>query len=220
LQLAASTEIKSEHPIAQAIVRKAFHQSIPLLSISQFNSISGRGVIASYIDRRIFVGSPRSISNALPILSILQSRIFELESEGKTVVAVFVEDNLAGLIAVADTMRENAKYVIYEIQHKMKKDVILMSGDNNKTANAIAKQAGIKIVLSEVLPEEKALQIKKLQYQGRNVVMIGDGINDAPALSQADIGIAMGSGTDIAKSSGHVIFMKRFVSSSIRFGHR
>jgi P-type Cu+ transporter len=209
LQLSASTEIKSEHPIAQAIVRKASHLSIPMLNISEFNSISGHGIVSSYLNKRIFVGSPRvNHINNVPIPPILQSKIAELESDAKTVVAVFVQDDIAGLIAVADTLRENAQHVIYEIQHKMKKDVILMSGDNEKTVNAIAKQAGIIKVLSEVRPEAKALEIKKLQDQGRKVVMVGDGINDAPALTQADVGIAMGSGTDIAMSSGHVILMK------------
>jgi Cu+-exporting ATPase len=132
-----------------------------------------------------------------------------LESEGKTVVAVFVEDKLAGLIAVADTLRDNAEHVIAEIQHNMRKnDIILMTGDNQRTANAIAKKLGIQKVLSQVLPESKALEIKKLQDQGKKVVMVGDGINDAPALTQANIGIAIDSGTDVALSSGHIILMK------------
>ena len=139
----------------------------------------------------------------------MQTKITDLESEGKTVVAVFIEDKLAGLIAVADTLRDNAEHVIAEIQHKMKKnDIILMTGDNQRTANAIAKKLGIQKVLSQVLPESKALEIKKLQDQGKKVVMVGDGINDAPALTQADIGIAIGSGTDVALSSGHIILMK------------
>ena len=130
----------------------------------------------------------------------MQSKITELESEGKTVVAVFVEDKLAGLIAVADTLRENAKYMIDEIRRMEQKEynVILMSGDNERTATSIAKELGISNVLAEVLPATKAQKIKELQNQGRKVAMIGDGMNDVPALTQADIGIAMGSGTDIA----------------------
>ena len=113
------------------------------------------------------------------------------------------------MIAVADTLRDNAEHVIAEIQHNMKKnDIILMTGDNQRTANAIAKKLGIQKVLSQVLPESKALEIKKLQDQGKKVIMVGDGINDAPALTQADIGIAIGSGTDVALSSGHIILMK------------
>ena len=223
LQLAASAEIKSEHPIAQAITRKATEKSIPTLKVSEFNSLTGHGVVASYFEKTIFVGNPRinndgndnnnnnnnNKNNELIIPENLQTKITDLESEGKTVVAVFIEDILVGLIAVADTLRENANHVIAEIQHKMKKnDIILMTGDNQRTANAIAKKLGIQKVLSQVLPESKALEIKKLQDQGKKVVMVGDGINDAPALTQADIGIAIGSGTDVALSSGHIILMK------------
>jgi P-type Cu+ transporter len=209
LQLAASAEIKSEHPIAQAIVRKATEKSIPTLKVSEFNSLTGHGVVASYFEKRIFVGNLRKNDNGTVISQNSLLRIANLESEGKTVVAVFVEDKLAGLIAVADTLRDNAEHVIAEIQHNMKKkDLILMSGDNERTANTIAKKLGIQKVLSQVLPESKALEIKKLQDQGKKVVMVGDGINDAPALTQADIGIAIGSGTDVALSSGHIILMK------------
>jgi Cu+-exporting ATPase len=209
LQLAASAEIKSEHPIAQAIVRKAAEKSIPTLKVSEFNSLTGHGVVASYFEKRIFVGSLRKNDNGTVISQNSLLRIANLESEGKTVVAVFVEDKLVGLIAVADTLRDNAEHVIAEIQHNMKKnDIILMTGDNQRTANAIAKKLGIQKVLSQVLPESKALEIKKLQDQGKKVVMVGDGINDAPALTQADIGIAIGTGTDAALSSGHIILMK------------
>jgi P-type Cu+ transporter len=209
LQLAASAEIKSEHPIAQAIVRKASEKSIPTLRVSEFNSLTGHGVVASYFERRIFVGNLRKNCNGTVISQNSLLRIANLESEGKTVVVVFVEDKLVGLIAVADTLRDNAEHVIAEIQHNMKKkDVILMSGDNKRTANTIAKKLGINKVLSEVLPESKALEIKKLQDQGKKVIMVGDGINDAPALTQADIGIAIGTGTDAALSSGHIILMK------------
>ena len=209
LQLAASAEIKSEHPIAQAITRKATEKSIPTLKVSEFNSLTGHGVVASYFEKTIFVGNLRKNDNGTAISQNSLLRIANLESEGKTVVAVFIEDKLAGLIAVADTLRDNAEHVIAEIQHNMKKnDIILMTGDNQRTANTIAKKLGIQRVLSQVLPESKALEIKKLQDQGKKVVMVGDGINDAPALTQADIGIAIGSGTDVALSSGHIILMK------------
>ena len=209
LQLAASAEIKSEHPIAQAITRKATEKSIPTLKVSEFNSLTGHGVVASYFEKTIFVGNLRKNDNGTAISQNSLLRIANLESEGKTVVAVFVEDKLVGLIAVADTLRDNAEHVIAEIQHNMKKnDIILMTGDNQRTANTIAKKLGIQKVLSQVLPESKTLEIKKLQDQGKKVVMVGDGINDAPALTQADIGIAIGSGTDVALSSGHIILMK------------
>jgi Cu+-exporting ATPase len=144
----------------------------------------------------------------------MQSKITELESEGKTVVAVFEDKQLVGLIAVADTLRENAKYAIDEIRrmNQNKYNIILMGGDNEKTATAIAKELGISNVLAEVLPATKTQKIKELQNQGRKVAMIGDGINDAPALTQADKGIAMGSGTDIAMSAGNVILVKSNLS--------
>jgi P-type Cu+ transporter len=225
LQLASSVEIGSEHPIAKAIVNKAIEQSIPTLEVSEFNSLSGYGVMASYLEKRIFVGSlSRSNSNkGTTIPQKSQSKITELESEGKTVVAIFVEDRLAGLIAVADTLRGNTKYMIDEIKRMEQKryNIILMSGDNERIARAIAKELGISNVLAEVLPATKAQKIKKLQNQGRKVAMIGDGINDAPALTQGDIGMAMGSGTDIAMSAGNVILIKsdlNHVVSVLRIG--
>ncbi len=226
LQLASSAEIKSEHPIAQAIVKKAYGQSIPVLKVSDFNSISGHGVVASYLQKRIFVGSPRELNNnnCNSVTEMyperLQSKIIDLEAEDKTVVTVYFENKLVGLIAVADTLRENAKYLVDEIKN-MNKDIILMTGDNQTTANAIAKKLGIMNVLAQVLPETKAEEIKKLQNQGKVVAMVGDGINDAPALTQSDIGIAMGSGTDVAVSSGHIILMKsdlRYVISALKIG--
>jgi P-type Cu+ transporter len=211
LQLASSVEIKSEHPLAQAIVRKGSERLIKPLEISEFRSVSGSGVLASLQEERIFVGNvigrrnESDLQGSVP--EAIKNKITKLESEGKTVVGVFVEGKLAGLISIADTIRDNARQVIDEIK-KMNKDVILMSGDNNRTANSIAKQLAINIVMAEVSPEKKAMEITKLQSQGKKVMMIGDGINDAPALTQSDIGIAMGSGTDVAISSGHVILMK------------
>lgn len=213
LQIASSLENRSEHPIAQAIINKASEQSIPTLEVSQFNSISGHGIMAFYQEKRIFVGSPTTsiattLNNGSSIIpQRLQSEISKLEAEGKTVVAVYIEDKLLGLIAVADTLREDAKHTIDEIK-QMNKEVILISGDNERTANAIANKLGINNVLAQVMPETKAQEVKKLQDQGKKVAMIGDGINDAPALTQADVGIAMSSGTDVAMSSGHVILMK------------
>jgi Cu+-exporting ATPase len=205
-------EFELLHPIAKAIVNKAKELSIPTLDVSEFNSISGYGIVASHLEKKIFVGSPNrnNSNNGTTVPQKLQSTITEVESEGKIVVAIFVEDKLAGVIAVADTLRENAKYMIDEIKRMegKKYNIILMSGDNERTATAIAKELGISNVLAEVLPATKAQKIKELQNQGRKVAMIGDGINDAPALTQADIGIAMGSGTDIAMSAGNIILIK------------
>ena len=211
LQLASSVEIKSEHPIAQSIVKKATEQTITPLEISEFLSVSGSGVLASFQKKKVFVGNVLGRGNDSDhqgyVPDDIKNKITYLESEGKTVVGMFIEDNLTGLIAIADTLRDNARYVIDEIK-KMHKDVILMSGDNNRTATAIAGELGIDVVMAEVSPENKATEIVKLQNQGKKVMMIGDGINDAPALTQANIGIAMGSGTDVAISSGHIILMK------------
>jgi P-type Cu+ transporter len=205
LQLATSLEIQSEHPIAQAIVQKASEQSITSLEISGFRSVSGAGVLASFQKKKLFVGSVTGKGNNER--EAIKNKIANLQSEGKTVIGVFIEDKLVGLIAVADTLRSNAKYLINEIK-KMNKEVILMSGDNNRTANTIARQLGINKVMAQISPENKAAEIVKMQNEGKKVMMVGDGINDAPALTQADIGVAMGSGTDVAISSGHVILMK------------
>jgi Cu+-exporting ATPase len=169
--------------------------------------------MATYLKRRIFVGSPtgskdRDTTTAAPTIpESMQARIIDLESQGKTVVTVFVDNRLAGVIVVADTIRDNTNSIINEIKDS-EKQIVLMSGDKERTAQAIAKKLGIQNVLAQVLPETKAYEIKKLQDQGRTVAMVGDGVNDAPALTQADVGIAMGSGTDVAMASGHVILMK------------
>jgi len=205
LQLAYSAEIRSEHPIANAIVKRAKEGDITTLDLSEFKAVSGHGVLAYSTGKRIFVGGPRHHKITIP--QTMRQRISDLESEGKTVVVVTLNDNLAGIIAVADTLRDNAKQVIDEIK-RMGKNVILMSGDNQRVAHVIGKDLGIDNVLAEVLPETKAQEVEKLQREGKKVIMVGDGINDAPALTQADVGIAIGSGTDVAMAAGHVILMK------------
>lgn len=205
LQLAYSVEVRSEHPIAHAIVKKAKEENIAVLEFSEFNAISGQGVLANYAEKKIFVGGP--LYHKVDISQTMKNRISTLESNGKTVIVVILDDALVGIIAVADTLRDNAKQVIDEIKN-MGKNVILMSGDNKRTANAIGQALEIDNVLAEVLPEAKAYEVKKLQIQGKKVIMVGDGINDAPALTQADVGIAIGSGTDVAMAAGHVILIK------------
>jgi P-type Cu+ transporter len=225
LQLASSVELKSEHPIAQAIVKKASEKGIPPLPVTEFIAIAGNGVIAKYKEDKIFVGSPQLYRNTITTNDNYyqnssssssqeqklhsKSKIFELEAQGKTVVTVFISDKLIGIIAVADTLRDDAISVVKQIQ-SMGKQVILLTGDNERTAKAIAKKLNIENVLSDVLPQSKAEKIKNLQEQKdkKKVAMVGDGINDALALTQADIGIAMSSGTDVAISSGHVILVK------------
>ena len=205
LQLASSVEARSEHPIAHAIVSKSSEQKIPNLDVTHFSAMSGYGITASYQHRRIFVGKPNA--DGIKILESFQKKIEDLESEGKTVVLVCLEDDVAGIIAISDTIRENARHVIDDIKN-MKLEVVLLSGDNQRTVQSVAQKLGIPNVLANVLPDMKSEQIKKLQREGKKVAMVGDGINDAPALTQADIGIAMGSGTDVAMSAGHVILMK------------
>ncbi len=227
LQIASSSEIKSEHPIAQAIVKKACEKNISFLETSDFNAISGQGIVAKYQQKSIFVGNPRTMTRTITaniaimdnnnylqptiIPKRLESKIFELESEGKTVVTVFIEDKIIGLIAVADILREDAVDIVKQL-HLMGKEIILLSGDNERTATAIAKKIGIKNVFSQALPQGKVDKIKGLQNEKKVVAMVGDGINDAPALTQADVGIAMSSGTDIAMNAGHVILMKNDLS--------
>ena len=218
LRFAYSVEIKSEHPIALAIINKAEERSIRLLEVNTFSSISGNGVLASYQQTKVFVGSPhnllavqsdndKNVGRTQRISKNMQTRIDELEAEGKTVVAVFVDDKLVGLIAVADTLRINADIIVKEIK-KLGKNTILLSGDNKRTTSAIAKKVGIDEFMAQLLPQDKEQVISKLKSEGKVVMMIGDGINDAPALAQADIGIAIGSGTDVAIASGHIILMK------------
>lgn len=167
--------------------------------------MSGHGIMAVYQQRKIFVGKPNT--NSVKISESLQKKIEGLEFEDKTVVLVCIENDLIGIIAVSDSVRENAKHVIDDITN-LGLGVVLLSGDNQRTVKSVAQRLGISTVLANVLPDEKSGQIRKLQEQGKKVAMIGDGINDAPALTQADIGIAMGSGTDVAMSAGHIILMK------------
>jgi Cu+-exporting ATPase len=206
LQLASSAESRSEHPVAQAIVAGARQRGISTLEVTDFSSVTGQGIVA-VLSRtgKLFVGSPRIVEGQLS--EDMKNKIEQLELEGKTVVAVVVNSQPAGAIAVADTLRDNASEIVNMIKQRGT-DIVLMSGDNERTAKAVAKKVGIDRVLAPISPEAKAQGIRRLQAEGRKVAMIGDGINDAPALTQANVGIAMGSGTDIAMSSGHVILMK------------
>jgi Cu+-exporting ATPase len=230
LQITASSEIKSEHPIAQAIVKKANEKKINLLEVSEFNTMAGTGITAVYDQKRILAVNPRvgnsrtgdhNDDDGITLspyqqenLKEIELEITKLESEGKTVVTIFVEKKLIGLIAVADTIRDNTISIVKEIK-SMGKDVILLSGDNQRTSQAIAKKIGIDNVFSEMLPHQKVEKIKSLQGGNHAVAMVGDGINDAPALTQADVGIAIGSGTDVAKEAGHIILIKNNLSDIV-----
>ncbi|MEW5841505.1 MAG: copper-translocating P-type ATPase [Thermoproteota archaeon] len=205
LQIASSTESKSEHPIAQAIVASAYKKGIRILEVSDFVSLTGRGVVSVLRNKKVFVGNPKHVEPSLAEQERID--IKKMESQGKTVVVVSLDGKSVGAVAVADTLRENAAQTVSQLQ-KLGIEVILMSGDNERTARAIAEKVGIERVFASVPPERKAEEVRKMQAEGRKVAMIGDGINDAPALTQADVGMAMGSGTDIAMSSGHVILVK------------
>ncbi|WP_148686793.1 heavy metal translocating P-type ATPase [Candidatus Nitrosocosmicus hydrocola] len=222
LQMAASSEIKSEHPIGQAIVKKANEKKIALLEVSEFNTMTGHGITAMQNQKRILAVSPRAHGfitqsdnkNTLyknKDIKEMDSTITKLELEGKTVVTIFVDEKLIGLIAVADTIRDESFSIVKQIK-SMGKEVILLSGDNQRTSNAIAKKIGIDNVFAEMLPHQKVEKIQSLQDKNHVVAMVGDGINDAPALTQADIGIAIGSGTDVAKEAGHILLIKNNLS--------
>jgi Cu+-exporting ATPase len=206
IKIAAIAEIGSEHPIGEAIVNYAKKMKIKIPKASKYEAVAGKGIKAKYLGNWIFVGSRRFMKENDVNIGELDEKMEELE-EGKTCVIVAWKKQAIGIVAVADTLKEFSKETV-EILHKMKKKVGIITGDNEKVAKAIAKQLNIDYVLAEVLPADKANEIKKLQKEGRIVAAVGDGINDAPMLAQADVGIAVGSGTDIAMETGDIILIK------------
>ncbi|MBI4288818.1 MAG: copper-translocating P-type ATPase [Chloroflexi bacterium] len=207
LRLAAVAEKNSEHPLGEAIIRAARGRGLDIPDASSFEAIPGHGVRAELKGRSVLLGNRLLIkSNGINGDGLL-ARAEALETQGKTVMFVAVDGKAVGLIAVADTLKENSAEAVAAL-HRMGIEVAMITGDNQRTAYAIARQVGIDRVLAEVLPQDKAEEARKLQAQGKRVAMVGDGINDAPALAQADVGIAIGSGTDVAKETGHVILIK------------
>ncbi len=206
LQLAASAEKNSEHPLGQAIVRGAQEKSLALLEAENFNSITGQGIEAQIAGLSVFVGNRKMMEEKNISVKELEKDADKLAEEGKTPVFVATDGQPAGIVAVADVVKKSSRAAI-ESLHKMGIEVAMITGDNKKTAEAIARQVGIDRVLAEVLPQDKAFEVKKLQQEGRKVAMVGDGINDAPALAQSDIGIAIGSGTDVAMESADIVLM-------------
>ena len=207
LALAASAEKGSEHPLGEAIVKEAEDKNLELKKIEDFKAVPGHGIEVTIEGKDILLGNKKlMIENNIDIES-LHAESDNLAAEGKTPMYIAINNKLSGIIAVADTVKENSKAAIEELK-KMNVKVAMITGDNKKTAEAIAKSVGIDMVLAEVLPEDKANEVKKLQEKNRKVAMVGDGINDAPALVQADVGIAIGSGTDVAIESADIVLMK------------
>ena len=207
LQLASMAEKNSEHPLGEAIVKQAMERKIDVVDPEFFNAIPGYGVEVKHQGKQIFLGNRKLMEiNSINITS-LEEKMKTLEQEGKTAMLVAVNGKAAGLVAVADTLMEHSAEAVKTLQ-KMGLEVVMLTGDNERTAKAIASQVGVNRVLAEVLPGDKASEIKRLQDEGKKVAMVGDGINDAPALAQADIGIAVGSGTDVAMETGDIVLVK------------
>jgi Cu+-exporting ATPase len=207
LQLAATAEKNSEHPLGEAIVKKASGQGIKVEDPEYFNAIPGQGVEVKHNGDRILLGNRKLMETSNIDVGKLEAEMKALEEDGKTAMLLAVNGKPAGLIAVADTLKENSTEAVKTLR-KMGLEVVMITGDNKRTADAIARQAGVDRVLAEVLPGEKAAEIKRLQAEGKVVAMVGDGINDAPALAQANIGIAVGSGTDVALETGDIVLIK------------
>ncbi|MCY7018304.1 heavy metal translocating P-type ATPase [Streptococcus sanguinis] len=206
LQLIASAEQHSEHPLAQAILEAAEEEGLDLLPVSHFEAIVGRGLSAQVEGRQLLVGNESLMKEKNIDSSAFQEQLLELSQEGKTAMFVAVDGQLAGIIAVADEMKSSSLSAVQELQ-SMGLEVIMLTGDREETATAIAQKAGIPKVIAGVLPDGKAAAIKDLQEAGKKLAMVGDGINDAPALVQADVGIAIGSGADVAIESADVVLM-------------
>ena len=208
--LSASAETGSEHPLARAVVEKGKEQG-QLAQPQNFKAVSGMGIHASVDQdgrsRVIDIGNLTYMNHLNVDVSMYKEQLEKLQYEAKTTVFMLIDNQPTALIAMADTLKPFAKEAILELK-KMNKEIIMITGDNLKTAEAIGREVGIDRVLAEVLPEDKALEVKKLQAEGKKVAMVGDGINDSPALAQSDLGIAIGSGTDVAIETGDVVLVK------------
>jgi len=207
LQIAASGEKGSEHPLGEAIIKEAQDLGIELISVDSFEAIPGHGIEALIDGAKVLIGNKKLMDERSVSIEEMKDISDLLAAEGKTPMYVAMDGRLSGIIAVADVVKESSIRAIKMLQ-SMGIEVAMITGDNRKTADAIAKQVGIDRVLAEVLPQDKANEVKKLQEEGKKVCMVGDGINDAPALAQADVGIAIGSGTDVAMESADIVLMK------------
>lgn len=207
LQLAASAEKGSEHPLGEAIVKGATEKGLEFKKLDFFKATPGYGIEVKIDSKNILLGNTKLMSEHKISLLKLEKISDKLAGEGKTPMYIAIDSEMAGIIAVADTVKASSKKAIERL-HEMGIEVAMITGDNKRTARAIAKQVGIDKIYAEVLPQDKSNEVKKLQAEGKKVAMVGDGINDAPALAQADIGIAIGSGTDVAMESADIVLMR------------
>jgi P-type Cu+ transporter len=207
LALAASLEASSEHPLAEAIVEHARERDLALEEVEGFESVTGRGAVGVVAGSALAIGNAALMADYAVDPASLRAEAERLAGLGRTPMFAAIDGRLAGLIAVADPIKPTSREAIRRLQ-RMGLEVVMLTGDNRRTAEAVAKEAGIDRVVAEVLPEGKVAEVRRLQDAGRVVAMVGDGINDAPALAQADVGIAMGTGTDIAAEAGDVVLMR------------
>lgn len=212
LKIASSIEKGSEHSLAEAIIKKAEGQNLSISSVEKFQAIAGHGVEGIVDSKKVYFGNRKLMQKQNIDITSHNEHIESLENEGKTVMILGAEDKLVGLIAVADTVKESARSGVEKL-HKKGIEVVMITGDNTRTAHAISSKLGIKRVLADVLPDQKEAEVRKIQNEGKIVAMVGDGINDAPALAAADIGIAMGTGTDVAIEAADITLINKDLSS-------
>ena len=207
LKLAASLEQASEHPLAEAIVEKAEKEQISLEKAADFKAVEGQGVLGTVAGKTVLAGNLRMMQAQNIATAGLETKAEELADRGRTVLYIAADQQILGLLAVADTVKKTSAQAIREMQ-KMGLSVVMLTGDHEKTAKAIQRELGIERVVAEVLPQDKEKEVRRLQAEGHKVAMVGDGINDAPALARADVGIAIGAGTDVAIESADIVLMK------------
>jgi P-type Cu+ transporter len=207
LRLIASAERSSEHPLAAALVAAAIGRGLQLSNAERFNAVEGQGVASQVDGRTVLIGNPRLMDDSGIDISEMTETAAGFAADGKTPVFVAVDGRAAGMAAIADTVKESSRAAIYDLQ-RLGLEIVMLTGDNRRSAEAVAREVGISRVVAEVLPEDKAGEVKMLQAEGRVVAMVGDGINDAPALAQADVGIAIGTGTDIAIEASDITLVR------------
>ncbi|RIO70352.1 heavy metal translocating P-type ATPase, partial [Mammaliicoccus sciuri] len=206
LQLLASAEKASEHPLAEAIVNYAKTEQVHLLEVDDFEAVPGHGIKAMIDGKSLLVGNRKFLADHQVSLNSSELQLSQFEQSGKTAMLIAIDQKLRGTIAVADTVKDSTNKAIQQL-HDLNIEVVMLTGDNQRTAEAIASQVGIDSVIAQVLPEEKAAKIKSLQANNKTVAMVGDGVNDAPALVQADIGIAIGTGTEVAIEAADITIL-------------